>query len=322
MAIHMSIRVLCAVTLLAVVGCGSTNSTKNLTESSAKAMLSAKLTADHKDTYLVSFAQIQQAIAGSTREDYSQGVYPENIGNGFFSRPNPAVPIQRLLKAGYIVQTHTDYTVPNVSGNYRADLTWPKGSLLGRVNYTVALSMKSSYASVTGTYAVQGVTQDGQNIGGYNGPVEGTVNASGPVHLAFRMPAGWPQGDYTFQRTKDGETLAGPQFAFNGLPTMTLSGNGPGGTITVPVYSYAFSAKFTPLSAPHEKEISAGTVEIDNISNLLLATDTTATASFTWLADFNDVGKALTGQTKASGKGEVLFGKQPDGNWIVAEYNL
>jgi len=49
-----------------------------------------------------------------------------------------------------------------------------------------------------------------------------------------------------------------------------------------------------------------------------MATETEAQAHFTWHVTFNDVGKALSGKTTVTGTGDVIFGKQPDGQWVVA----
>jgi len=50
---------------------------------------------------------------------------------------------------------------------------------------------------------------------------------------------------------------------------MTLTGSGPGGTISVPSFSYAFSNSFKPLPAPDANEIYVGDIAIDGVNNLL-----------------------------------------------------
>lgn len=68
-------------------------------------MLTAKMAADQKDTYLLAFGNIRQTLNEHTRNDYSQGSYPDNLSAGFIRVPNPQVIVQRLLKAGYVSQS-------------------------------------------------------------------------------------------------------------------------------------------------------------------------------------------------------------------------
>ncbi len=303
-----------------LVGCDS-SSTSRLNESSGKSMLVAKMAADQKDKYVLAFGNIRQTLNEHTRNDYSQGVYPEYLSAGFMQVPNPQVVVQRLLKAGYVSQSENSFTVPNVSGDYHADMSWVMwGSYHMHAIYAVTIAMKPSDNSISGQYHEESTGGGAQSA---NGMLSGSVDANGTVHLSY----GGANEDYAFKSANGEEMLTGKLPFLNGADglnplTGTLVGNGPGGNITVPVYSYVLSSKFEILPPPHQDEIQAGKIEIDQITNLLLASDTMAQASFGWHVDFNGAAKALSGKDKITGTGNVVFGKQPDGKWVVANYSF
>lgn len=315
---HHLAGLLCGLALLALaVGCKGGSSTKSLTESSAKRMLIAKMSAENKDDYLLDFDAVSEVIREPTREDYTDGTYRIN---------DPRLAVGRLVKAGYITQSRKDFTVPNVSGNYRVELKWPKevsSIALRNAIYTFSLSMEPTFSTVSGKYSLDSWVNSGQETMSANGPLIGSVSEDGTVQLAYVTQYGSRiEEAYKFGISGQGVTLTGNQPFLNGIPTMTLTGNGPGGTISVPSFSYAFSDKFKPLASPRANEIVTGKIVVDEVSNLLLVTETVAQANFTWHVTFNDAAKALTGQTTASGTGQMTFGKQPDGNWVLAEYHI
>jgi hypothetical protein len=271
-------------------------------------MLENKISADKKGDYRLSFSMVSETIRNRTRDDYTEGAFDNN---------DPRAAAQRLLKAGFITQAREEHTVPNVSGQYRVDLTFPKNPWVAYANYSFNLSMKPTYSAVTGDYRMD---SSGNK---QNGPLTGTVDPDGTVHLTYGSQFGGTEADYKFASTGGTLTLTGKQPFLNiQCPEMTLTGSGPGGTISVPSFSYAFSNSFKPLPAPDANEIYVGDIAIDGVNNLLLATETEAQAHFTWHVTFNDVGKALSGKTTVTGTGDVIFGKQPDGQWVVAEYHI
>jgi hypothetical protein len=315
---HYMAGLFCGLTLLAlVVGCEGGSSTKNLTESSAKRMLVAKISADNKDNYLLNFDAVSETIREPIREDYADGTYRIN---------DPRLAVGRLIKAGYIIQSRKEFTVPNVSGNYKVELTWPKevsSIALRNAIYTFSLSMEPTFSTVSGKYSVDSWVNSGQETMSANGPLIGSVSQDGTVQLAYVTQYGSRiEEAYKFSIGGQGVTLTGNQPFLNGIPTMILTGSGPGGTISVPSFSYAFSDKFKPLAPPNANEIVAGKIVVDEVSNLLLATDTVAQGNFTWHVTFNDAAKALTGVKTTSGTGEMIFGKRPEGDWILSEYHF
>ncbi|MHB1488203.1 MAG: hypothetical protein ACYCZM_11720 [Acidimicrobiales bacterium] len=315
---HHMVGLFCGLTLLAlVVGCQGGSSTKNLTEQSAKRMLVAKISAENKDNYLLNFDAVSEISREPTREDYAEGTYRIN---------DPILAVGRLIKAGYIVQSRKDFTVPNVSGNYRVELKWPKevsSIALRNAIYTFSLSMEPTFSTVSGKYSLDSWVNSGQETMSANGPLIGSVSEDGTVQLAYVTQYGSRiEEAYKFSTSGQGMSLTGNQPFLNGIPTMTLTGSGPRGTISVPSFSYAFSDKFKPLASPNSNEIVAGKIVVDEVNNLLLATDTVAQARFTWHVIFNDAGRALSGEPRVSGTGNMIFGKQPDGNWVLSEYEF
>jgi hypothetical protein len=309
-------EVLCGIVLLALAtGCDRA-STKTLNESSAKRMLTAKINAE-KNAYLLNFSAARQAIQIPSHDDYTQGSYRGN---------DPRAAAQRLLRDGFMTQARQDSSFPNVSGNYKVDLTLQKSTnntVPTSLIQTFSLSQQPTDATVSGQYNVDVFGgNSGPKIDNFHGPLTGSVGRDGTVHLTYGTQFGGTVADYKFGSSGHDLTLTGKQVFFNGIPTMTLTGSGPGGSISVPSFSYAFSSKFKPLPSPHEDQIDAGEIEVGEVSDLLLVTETIAQANFTWHVAFNDAAKALAGQTMASGTGGMTFGKQPDGNWVLHDYHF
>jgi len=69
-------------------------------------------------------------------------------------------------------------------------------------------------------------------------------------------------------------------------------------------------------------QINGGPIEVDDVSRLLLTTETIAAAEFAWHVKFNGAARILTGKDSQTGRGTVEFGKQPDGTWVLASFDL
>ena len=312
--IKSSVILLCGFALCCTAGC---NSTTHLTEASAKSMLVAKIKADHRDVYLIPFDTIFPLLAKPTRDDFNSGPLSTTIGQGIFTTTNPAAIVQRLLRAGYVTQSTSSYTVPNVSGSYNAEQIYPKGDLMGRATYAVTISMKDGDPTPSGQYDIRSWSFSGQPGGSAWGPIGGSVESGGTVHIKYTGLG--TTGTYNYSQNGDKKTLTGTRPFLVG-PTLILIGTGPIGTITVPLYTYTLTSKFVPLPLPNQNQIAAGAVHIDSVSNVLLTSDTEAHAEFAWHVDFNDAAKVLTGKPNAGGKGDIFFGKQPNGDWVITRY--
>lgn len=100
-----------------------------------------------------------------------------------------------------------------------------------------------------------------------------------------------------------------------------LKAKGERGLATIKEYEYAFVPEVYNL-AVSEKAIKAGSIKIDRLENLILVNTVQAEATFYWHTDFNRVAQVLTGKVQQYGTGRVEFRKQPDGRWVVWNYQF
>ena len=68
--------------------------------------------------------------------------------------------------------------------------------------------------------------------------------------------------------------------------------------------------------------VIGGDVEVGNVTNLRLVTDTEATAKFSWGTSLNDVGKLFFPNQPPSGESNVASAKKPDGTWFVDHFRM
>lgn len=285
------------VLVLALQACASN---KPLTASSAKAMLTESLK-KKGDAYMVTITSVARQIRSQTREDYSAASFGDS---------DPRAQVGRLLKAGYITQAREDLTYRNVTGTYKCNTH----SRWGNAIYTFTLSMQPGYNAVSGEYTFDWQYSESA------GPVHGEVMQDGHLRLVY----GPMSSQTTYEITVEGNTtrLTGPNLFVQDGGQMTVVGTGPGGFVTVPRYSYVFSDKFKELLDPSGDLIRGGKIEIDDVHNLLLATETVAAARVTWHADLNNAATILLGKDKIDGEGSATFGKQPDGAWVLTGFQM
>jgi predicted secreted protein len=69
-------------------------------------------------------------------------------------------------------------------------------------------------------------------------------------------------------------------------------------------------------------QVSIGKIVVTGVDSLLLTTDTVATAKFRWQLDLNEIGQVITQSERPKKVGEVQFGKQPDGVWVITAINM
>ena len=65
-----------------------------------------------------------------------------------------------------------------------------------------------------------------------------------------------------------------------------------------------------------------GDVEVGDVSDLRLMTETEAAAKFRWTASLNELGKLFFPNQLPAGMGGVAFGKKPDGTWFVDHFEI
>ena len=64
------------------------------------------------------------------------------------------------------------------------------------------------------------------------------------------------------------------------------------------------------------KMVKLGEVQVNTVSDLLLETEVSATANYTWHLEYSDVGNAIMGGVEKKGNRTAAFRKQPDGVWV------
>lgn len=321
MLLHKKNSVVTGVTVLTLlIGCSSTTSTKQLNDANAKSMLAAKLTADNADIYGVDIANIRNAIKEPTLTDYYSANEPETLGTGFLAYSNPGAPVQRLVKAGYITQAKETRTIPDISGDYSATLKTSDGQKESEYRVTIATTPGSDQVSGDFLFTKWHLG----SFFSWRGPITGSVDPSGAVHLDYGQTISNLDTPVTYisGSVDNSKTLQGSAPFSDGRPSMVLTAGRPPGKLAVTRYKYEFASNVKMLSAPHETEIAAGSITVDRVTNLLLSTDTVAQANFGWHVDLDGPARAITGKATQSGSGVVAFGKQPDGNWVVAGYQF
>jgi len=269
-------------------------------------MLNQRVVVDNRSIYVVPIGDVGASLnAGQTFEDYSLGVYQIQ---------DPRARVQRLLKGGYITQSVENLAFPNISGTYAFDVVpsvWvTKGS------HSMTLLMKPGSSSVSGSYTYNGWFRE-QHTNAFQGPVSGEVSQGGTATL--RVSGG--EGTYHIVIAGNNIKLTGPDLFYN-EPPITLAGTGPGGSVTVPKFLYAMSSGLTQFLTASHDAIKAGTIQVDDLSELLLLTDTHAGARFRWHVDLCEPAKQVLGQNTVAGTGHVEFGKQPNGEWVLTGYDF
>jgi hypothetical protein len=235
---------LSAMSVVLLIFCNSCSNspTKTLNNDSAKRMLEASMRAKNEQFEVPSHEVIQK-IRISTHEDYMQGSYKDDDARRA---------IQRLLQSGFMVQSREDLRLPNVSGKYSAMLQ-PNDGWIENAVYNFELSMRPAYSDISGEYSFDSWYTKG--MGGhkstsFRGPVRGSVNEDGTVTLVYGPMS--TEAGYTFSASGREIKLTGRQPFIVGTPTMTLTGTGPGGILTIPKFSYSPGQQFRSLlDQPH-----------------------------------------------------------------------
>jgi hypothetical protein len=159
--------------------------------------------------------------------------------------------------------------------------------------------------------------------------VSGNARPDGSISLTFLISTfnGMPnyEGPYTYNLSS-----AGGQVTLNGLDPyaqntrISLARVGPqsAAKISVATYSYAFAPKARVMAVNGSDQASIGKIVVTGVDSLLLTTDTVATAKFRCQLDLNEIGQVITQSERPEKVGEVQFGKQPDGVWVITAINM
>jgi hypothetical protein len=280
---------------------------KTLDENSAKHLLHDRFETRGNE-YRIPMYGIAQRLRPTT-EDYLSGAYRES---------DARAQVQRLLKTGFITQSREDVKFLNVTGTYKAEVRGCGDGGLGIKNrvYSFSLLMAPTSSTISGEYTFDSWRNTGQKAATFRGPVTGNISPDGSVLLIYGPMS--TRTNFKFRSEGTSLALIGPAL-FECDPTeITLSGTGPGGYVTEPKFSYGYSDKMKPL-LDETGNLNAGRRVVDDVQNLLLETETIATAQYSWHVELNDAGVALAGSQRISKTSQVVFRKRPDGTWVLRE---
>jgi hypothetical protein len=283
-------------------------------------MLKSRIDVTKNDSYSVDFAPLAQNMRVWTYDDYSVGQYGAN---------DVRSTIQRLFKAGFVNQTVETLTYPNVAGEYRGNFDFPEPVNFSKQTYSIDISMVPDRPEFSGEYTYDAVRR-GEGEKHNSGQLHGTVAQDGNVTMGLLITGEpWQYGGaYKFSCLGKKVSLTGPYPfdplapIFFGLPSATFVGTGPCGSISVRRFTYSFSDKLTSLFRPNSTSLVGGHFAVDEVTDLLLETETIAEARFTWHVDLNEAARALLGRDSVRGNSGLTFQKQPDGNWVLTHYNF
>jgi len=185
---------------------------------------------------------------------------------------------------------------PNLTGSYDGQKK--------RDFHPITLVLHPETSEVSGTY----------NYDGCTGTITGNLEPNGGVYLRFHSAV-----HYVCLVPKDGPGPWRIQPVSNGGfdlvgPTTVVHGTGSSGTIAMTVYTYLPTSKLDAFRTS-DRMIKIGKVAVDNVTDLLLETEVSASGKYVWHIDYNELGRELKGTNASRSHGDVKFQKQPDGAW-------
>jgi hypothetical protein len=227
--------------------------------------------------------------------------------------------IHRLIDAGFVTQKSVAREYADVTGNYQGDAVYPAVTH----HFDVNLEMKQGAADVKGKLSEIGASYP------LSASITGNALPEGSYSLLFLVQYfnGMPNYDgpfiYKLNDMNGHETLTGPDPYDRNL-TIYFAKKEPlnSAKISVPMFSYSFTPKAKVQVVNGSDQSSMGRIIVTGVDSLLLATDTVATAKFKWKFDYSEIGQVITLSKQPEKLGEVQFGKQPDGTWIITGINM
>jgi hypothetical protein len=112
---------------------------------------------------------------------------------------------------------------------------------------------------------------------------------------------------------------------FGGYPTTAaFEGNPSAQKVEVKWYQYSLSPEISQqiVDADSRPALPGGEIDVGEVSELRLVSETNAQCRFSWEALLNATGTAVLGTGKQNGTGAASFSKKPDGSWVLDEWRL
>jgi hypothetical protein len=295
---------LVAILLVNITAC---TNRKELTPKSARSMLQEKLDSEPNRTY-VPLAAITALFQKQTTVDYRT--------NSVTADDLPGL-VRRLIDGGFVSVSSQAQTYPDVSGTYTSTVQFVNLPF----EYHVSLQSHPGSTAITGTFYT---VYSGNRT---DGSMTGNAHQDGQVDLTWQFPGNINStiGPYTYKidRSDGAEKLNGPSPNWYGVTFSAARNGGPStASVSVPMYSYAFTSKLETKTINNLAHASVGHLVVTTVDNLLLATDTQATGTFAWKYQYNSFGEAVSQSKQPDRTGHVIFGKQPDGSWVVTEVSM
>jgi hypothetical protein len=235
--------------------------------------------------------------------------------------------LKGLLERKLVVQHPVIFAFPNVSGEFTSRNYQYNGQAQFSLDHkdhfnveTFKLEMVPNSNLLTGE--LNGHFEPNEQVNGRDYSlhltVKGTVNVDGYVDLTLGG------GEYLMTSSRSGRYIYREDGATAYLGRPNRGGNPAVGKATrqkvnVTFYDYAFSPEMEKqiLRIRQGPYVPGGSFEVGETSGLHLLIETEAAAQFSWQVSLNDIGRILVGTGQPRGKGEVAFGKKPDGAWFV-----
>jgi Prokaryotic membrane lipoprotein lipid attachment site len=290
------------ITLTAVAFLAGCSPSKQLNETTGRDLLEQEIS---KTQFMTPVSEVQHLLV-RTQTDYA---------STSASGKNMAAVMKRLLDKGMVTAKVEVLTYPKISGKFVAS---PSPVCAGRVSVgdTISLENIPSSDAVKGEFVQTGCDGSEQRE-----PVEGTVTSDGALSLG--IGGSWLQTRASYE-----EHGGAADIRFSLLKgyqsTDICRGKATGQKVEVKWYEYSFTPGFAGkiTTADTGPAFAAGSIEVKEVSNLRLDTETRAECTFSWEVALNNEGVAFYGTDKQTGKGQASFGKKPDGSWMVLNWGL
>jgi hypothetical protein len=222
--------------------------------------------------------------------------------------------VQRLVHEGYIEQRVVTVPYPNFSGDFTGSHSvWGPGEI------------------VTNNFNLQTVAEIPPREQGsfrtcflgtcYAGSVSGLIQRMGPSTLRLKEqgPMGRSESLVVSLVRGQPDALVGTYNESSGWGTSIRAvGRITGPDIQQEVYVYAWTDKL-PKDALHGAVLTLGHLEVDSCEQLLLDTETSASANCKTHVDLTKAARVIFGSGPTEQIMRSVFGKQPDGTWVATQ---
>ncbi len=246
--------------------------------------------------------------------------------------------VQRLIKIGYLQERTATTTYPNLTGEFKGTHTTPFAS--GFVDTLSLRTAPTNPPRVEGSFRFC-LRPPNTFYGTCNwGPVTGVVMKYGAqTRLSMKTSMQWiyrSDAEMNVDPLNLPSALGGPLGAVGGTSPLAvtlergnpdnlvgsfetaalqLHGNAAKPDIQREVFVYSWTDKL-PRDTFNGSLLQLGHLVIDTCDNLLLSSETSATASCSTHIKLTDAAKIIFGERPTTRSLRATFGKQPDGGWV------